>query len=65
MRCAQLKERTVKREAGLTPVGLQSIRFAFAVMKLKLSTGVKYQTAYTARGNSASCGCGSVTSQCW
>lgn len=43
MRCAQLRERTVKREAGFTPVGLQSIGFAFAVMKLKLTTIVKYR----------------------
>lgn len=43
VRCAQLKERTVKREAGLTPVGLQSIGFAFTVTKLKLTTVVKYR----------------------
>lgn len=36
VRCAQLKERTVKREAGLTPVGLQSIGFAFVVMNSNL-----------------------------
>lgn len=33
----------MKREAGLTPVGLQSIGFAFAVMKLELTTVVKYR----------------------
>lgn len=43
VRCAQLKERTVKRETWLTPVGLQSIGFAFAVMKLKLTIVVKYR----------------------
>lgn len=39
--CAQLKERTVKGKVGLTPVGLQSIGFAFAVMKLELTSVVK------------------------
>lgn len=43
MGCAQLKERTVKGEAGLTLVGSQSIGSAFAVMKLKLTTVVKYR----------------------
>lgn len=43
VRCAQLKEKTVKRGAGPTPVGLQSIGFALAVMKLQLTTVVKYR----------------------
>lgn len=35
MGCTQLKERIARRKAGLTPVGLQSAGFAFAViMKL-------------------------------
>lgn len=33
--CTQLKEKTAGRKAGLAPVGLQSVGFAFAdMMKL-------------------------------
>lgn len=30
--CTQLKERIVRRKAGLTPVGLKLVGFAFAVI---------------------------------